>query len=499
MGEKKELADQRYKNLQEIQDQGHDPYPHRYEQTHTVAELVAAYAGKSSDELQAETVEVQTAGRLVNIRGHGKAGFGDLFGSGGRIQVYFRKDRMGDDCHQLFQLLDLGDFVGVTGSLGRTRTNELTIFADSFTFLAKGLLPLPEKWHGLSDVETRYRQRYLDLIANQEVREVFLCRSRIISEVRGFLDSRGYLEVETPMMQTLPGGAVAKPFETFHEALGIPLFLRIAPELYLKRLVVGGFDRVFEINRSFRNEGISTQHNPEFTMVEFYQAYSDYRDLMELTEEMLRQVVVNVTGEPTVEYAGAVIDFGNFGRFSMLEAVREFWKLEKVPSEDELSDPDQLARLCRELEVAVEPSASWGKMLAAIFEAVVEGQLVQPTLVYDFPAELSPLSKLKDDDPRFAERFELFVAGFEVANAYSELNDPEEQEKRFRQQADERRLGDDEAHRMDKDYLRALRYGMPPTAGEGIGIDRLTMVLTGAQSIREVILFPHLRPESSGT
>jgi len=496
MGDKTDLIEQRSQKLEEIRKLGHDPYPHRYELSHTVAELVHEFSQKSGQELEQEEVSVQTAGRLVNLRGHGKAGFADLQGSGERIQIYVRQDRVGQENHQLFRLFDIGDIIGVRGSLFRTKTDELTIKADQLDFLAKGLLPLPEKWHGLSDVEIRYRQRYLDLMANREIRDIFIRRGRIISEIRDFLESRGYLEVETPMMQPLAGGATARPFKTFHEALGIPLFLRIAPELYLKRLIVGGFDRVYEINRSFRNEGISTQHNPEFTMLEFYQAYSDYQDLMNLTEEMLRTVVQAVTGGLEVPFNGNSIDFNGFSRYSMVESIQKFWKEGSAPSTEDLCQHDRLGAVVKQAGLDFEAGLNWGKLLELLFEHVVEEHLIQPTFIYDFPTELSPLSKTKDEDSRFAERFELFIGGLEIANAYSELNDPEEQRKRFKEQVEARLRGDSEAHEMDEDYLKALQYGMPPTAGEGIGIDRLTMVLTDSDSIREVILFPHLRPKA---
>lgn len=496
MGDKTDLIEQRSQKLEEIRKLGHDPYPHRYELSHTVAELVHEFSQKSGQELEQEEVSVQTAGRLVNLRGHGKAGFADLQGSGERIQIYVRQDRVGQENHQLFRLFDIGDIIGVRGSLFRTKTDELTIKADQLDFLAKGLLPLPEKWHGLSDVEIRYRQRYLDLMANREIRDIFIRRGRIISEIRDFLESRGYLEVETPMMQPLAGGAMARPFKTFHEALGIPLFLRIAPELYLKRLIVGGFDRVYEINRSFRNEGISTQHNPEFTMLEFYQAYSDYQDLMNLTEEMLRTVVQAVTGGLEVPFNGNSIDFNGFSRYSMVESIQKFWKEGSAPSTEDLCQHDRLGAVVKQAGLDFEAGLNWGKLLELLFEHVVEEHLIQPTFIYDFPTELSPLSKTKDEDSRFAERFELFIGGLEIANAYSELNDPEEQRKRFKEQVEARLRGDSEAHEMDEDYLKALQYGMPPTAGEGIGIDRLTMVLTDSDSIREVILFPHLRPKA---
>ncbi|MEE8349911.1 MAG: lysine--tRNA ligase [Acidobacteriota bacterium] len=497
MGEAKDLVEQRAHKFEEIQKLGHEPYPHRYPISHSVSKLVGKYAGASAEELEKESIKVQTAGRIIKLRGHGKAGFADLLGAGARIQIYVRQDKVGEEGHQLFRLLDIGDIVGVKGSLFRTRTNELTLSVDQVDFLAKGLLPMPEKWHGLSDVEIRYRQRYLDLIANQDVREIFSRRRRIISEIRGFLEARDFMEVETPMMQPMAGGAAAQPFETFHEALSIPLFLRIAPELYLKRLIVGGFDRVFEINRNFRNEGISTQHNPEFTMVEFYQAYSNFEDLMDLTEEMFRQIVEQVCGDLEIIFDGQSISFKQFERLSMVRSIQQYWSQGDPPQEEDLGDRNRVAELCEQVGLECGNTESWGILLNRLFEHVVEEHLFNPTFIYDFPAELSPLSKTRDDDPRFAERFELFIGGLEIANAYSELNDPKEQEKRFKDQAEARSRGDREAHQMDEDYLQALRYGMPPTAGEGIGIDRLTMLLTDSRSIREVILFPHLRPQSA--
>ncbi len=497
MSEAPDHIEQRYSKLEQIRQLGHDTYPHRFERTHTIEGLVEEFGDVSSEELEARSVKTRTAGRLVAIRGHGKASFGHIAGGGKRLQVYVRQDRVGDENYKLYKLLDVGDFVGITGEMARTRTGELTVFVEQVFFLAKALLPLPEKWHGLSDVETRYRQRYLDLIANPGVRDIFVVRSRLISAIRRFLEEKGYLEVETPMMQPIAGGAVARPFKTFHEALGIPLFLRIAPELYLKRLVVGGFDRVFEINRNFRNEGISTQHNPEFTMLEFYQAYSDYRDLMDLTEEMLKRVVAEVTGGLEVEFRGRKIDFNNFERLTMLESIIKYWPDNEPPQEDELRDFGSIRGLASRLGESLKGDETWGKLVAMLFERVVEEKLVEPTFIYDFPVELSPLSKTKAEDPALVERFEFFAGGLELANAYSELNDPDEQNRRFEQQCEERSKGDLEAHEMDHDYIRALRYGMPPTAGEGIGIDRLNMILTNSSSIREVILFPHLRPVAS--
>ncbi len=495
MTEKTELVNQRIDKLEEIRKLGYEPYPHRYTLSHTVTDLVERYSQRSREELDEDTVKVQTAGRLMALRGHGKAAFADLGDGHQRIQIYIRKDRLGDENFRLFQLLDLGDIIGVEGVVSRTKMGELSIFVDRIDFLAKSLLPLPEKWHGLSDTEIRYRQRYLDLIANSEVREIFVRRSRIITEIRRFLESKGYLEVETPMMQPLAGGATARPFRTQHEALGIPLYLRIAPELYLKRLIVGGFDRVFEINRNFRNEGLSRQHNPEFTMLEFYQAYSDYSDLMDLTEEMLRQVVLNASGSLEVEYQGETINFGQYQRYSLLESIQKLWPGDDPPSLDDLHDRSRVIEMLKKLHVEFKQDESWGILIGTLFEQTVESSLKQPTFIFDFPVEVSPLSKRKPSDPRLVERFELFVGGFEIANAYSELNDPEEQKSRFEDQEKARAGGDLEAHEMDEDYIRALRYGMPPTAGEGIGIDRLAMILTNSRSIREVILFPHLRPE----
>jgi lysyl-tRNA synthetase class 2 len=486
--------EQRREKLQQIEDLGHDPYPHKFSISHPIAEIVGRYSETPAEELEEQQISVRTAGRLTAIRGHGKASFGHLSGGGRRLQIYVRQDRVGEGNYQLYKLLDVGDHIGVSGTLARTRTDELTVFVDKVEFLSKALLPLPEKWHGLADVETRYRQRYLDLIANADVRELFIKRSRLIAETRCFLEGRGYLEVETPMMHPVAGGAVARPFKTFHEALGIPLYLRIAPELYLKRLIVGGYDKVYEINRNFRNEGISTQHNPEFTMLEFYQAFSDYHDLMDLTEELLHSVVEAVNGSLEVEYKGMAINFGAYRRLSMVEAIQEYWPGSDRPDAEELADRERVLQEVNKLGAKVGGNEGWGKLLGVLFETVVEQHLIQPTFIYDFPMEVSPLSKQKESDPRFVERFELFAAGLELANAYSELNDPEEQRRRFEQQLQERARGDLEAHEMDEDYVTALLYGMPPTAGEGIGIDRLAMILTGSPSIREVILFPHLRP-----
>ena len=491
------LLEQRRNKLRAIEALGHDLYPHKFEISHTIPRILQDYSHLSGEELGNSSTVVQTAGRVMSLRGHGKVGFAHLAGGGERIQIYVRKDRVGDDLYELYRLLDMGDIIGVRGEMFRTRTGELTIFTDEIQFLAKSLRPLPEKWHGLADVEIRYRQRYLDLLVNPMARQVFVRRSRIVAEVRRFMDDHGYLEVETPMMQPLAGGATARPFETYHQTLGIPLYLRIAPELYLKRLTVGGFDRVYEINRSFRNEGISTQHNPEFTMLEFYVAYSDYRDLMDFTESLLRQVIGNALGGLEVEFGEHRINFDSYARYSMAEAIQKFWPGTQPPERDELLDPKRLRSLLQQVEPGLGSEQEWGKLFGMLFENVAEHHLIQPTFIYDLPVELSPLSKRKDDDPRFVERFELYVAGMEIANAYSELNDPAEQRRRFEEQLEERARGHLEAHEMDEDYVQALSYGMPPTAGEGIGIDRLTMVLTNSPSIRDVILFPQLRPKSA--
>jgi lysyl-tRNA synthetase class 2 len=481
-----ELLEQRLQRIRDIQALGYRPYGQRFDFTHTIPEIRAAYDTRTAEDLAAK-VPVRVCGRLQTIRRMGKAGFAHLLQNGQQLQIYVRKDSVAESDFQLFQLLDIGDIVGAEGYLFRTRTGELSVHVERLYFLAKTLLSMPEKWHGLEDVEIRYRQRYLDLIANPEVRKVFLARGAIVASFRRQLEARGFLEVETPMMQPLYGGATARPFVTHHNTLDVDLFLRIAPELYLKRLVVGGLDRVYEINRNFRNEGISTRHNPEFTMLEFYQAYTDYRGLMDFSAELLRQVALDATGSTTVEYQGQQLDFGSLRRLSMRESIVEFWQAADRPTLEQVQDPEWLK--CHSTKGAP------GEALVDLFERVVEARLIQPTLIYDFPIEMSPLSKNKPDDPAFVERFEIIAAGMEIANAYTELNDPLEQRRRFDQQLALREQGDEEAHQMDEDFLRALAYGMPPTAGEGIGIDRVVMLLTNSKSIRDVILFPLLRPE----
>ncbi len=482
-----ELLEQRLARIREIGELGYRPYGKRFDFSHTIPQIRAEYGSKTAEELEPR-VHVRIAGRVLTVRPHGKAGFATLLQNGETLQIYVRKDDVSERDFNLFRLLERGDIAGAEGFLFRTRTGELTVHVQSLEFLSKTLLNMPEKWHGLEDVETRYRQRYLDLMVNPDVRKVFLIRAKITSSFRRQLEERGFVEVETPMMQPIYGGAAARPFLTHHNTLDIDLYLRIAPELYLKRLIVGGLDRVYEINRNFRNEGISTRHNPEFTMLEFYQAYTDYRGLMDLTAELLKQVAVDATGFTEVEYQGQKLDFGNLRRYSMREAVIEFWREGPRPTMDDLRDPEWLN--CHSTK------GTRGEQLVDIFENVVEKQLIQPTLIYDFPVETSPLSKNKPDEPEFVERFELFIAGMEIANAYTELNDPVEQRRRFDKQLEMRQKGDEEAHQMDEDFLRALAHGMPPTGGEGIGIDRMVMLLTNSTSIRDVILFPLLRPET---
>jgi lysyl-tRNA synthetase, class II len=546
----------RQEKLKQIEALGQRAYPNTFAFTHTLPEIRAKYDVSTGEELEATRIDVAVAGRIMAIRAQGKAGFAQLQQNGARLQIYVRKDAVGDQGFELYKLLDLGDHIGVTGYLFRTRTGELSIHVETITFLAKAMLAMPEKYHGLADVELRYRQRYVDLFVNTElvnplvksifasndlgylfekpehfaknVRDVFVKRAKILAALRSFFDTRGYFEVETPMMQPVAGGAAAKPFITHHNTLDIDLFLRIAPELYLKRLVVGGLDRVYEINRNFRNEGISTQHNPEFTMLEFYQAYANYEHLMDLTEELIEFVAMEVNGTtlvPLFDEQNKPVDLGkgNWRRFSMREAIKAFWPPDagRRPQFDDFKSSQTLLAWINEVApkeeieslknggyqrevIAIDygrdqllQGAPLGKVIADIFEAVAEEHLIQPTIIYDFPLAVSPLSKQKPDEPDWVERFEFYIGGFEVGNAFSELNDPEEQRKRFEQQLTERERGDDEAHQMDEDYVRALGYGLPPTGGEGIGVDRLTMILTGAKSIRDVILFPQMRPQKA--
>ena len=569
----KNLYQQRREKLQQIAALGQAEglsyaeatYPNSYSATYTIPELRAAYDCLTTEQLESapHPIEVSIAGRIMAIRVQGKAGFAQLQQGGQRFQIYVRKDDVGENAFALYKLLDLGDHIGVRGHLFRTRTGELTVHVakvgdhPAITFLAKAMLALPDKYHGLEDTELRYRQRYVDLFMNTgatktpstpaaardtaisegktalenaassgatapcvspeeaptpsepvegeapNVREVFVKRAAVLRAIRRFFDHIGYLEVETPMMHQVAGGAAAQPFTTHHNALDLDLFLRIAPELYLKRLVVGGLDRVYEINRNFRNEGISTRHNPEFTMLEFYQAYANYHDLMKLSEELIIFVAKEVNGTPITHFNGHEIDLGKWTRLSMREAIIHFWPEAAgvKPQTTAFVTKESAAALAHQLldakaRIEYDPKEPLGKTIATIFETVAESHLIQPTIIYDFPLAVSPLSKKKPDEPDWVERFEFYIGGFEVGNAFSELNDPVDQLARFEQQMTEKERGDSEAHQMDEDYVRALGYGLPPTAGEGIGIDRLTMLLTNSKSIRDVILFPLLRPQA---
>ncbi len=488
---------QRRENFAELVSLGVEPYPRRFERTHAIAELVERFGEMAGEALEAEAPRTQTSGRVLGIRSFGKASFLVISDGRARIQVYIRQSDVPALDFRIFKLLDFGDFVGTEGRIFRTKTNELTIWATSLHFLAKCFIPLPEKWHGLQDVELRYRQRYLDLLVNPDTRRVFEVRSRVLTALREFFVARGYLEVETPMMQPIAGGALARPFVTHHNALDMTLYLRIAPELYLKRLTVGGMERVFEINRNFRNEGISMQHNPEFTMLEFYEAYSDYQDLMTLTEAMIPEVARKAIGSDRVSFRDQTISLAPpFARLSLRESAarRASQRLGRPVSEAELRQSVGAAQVAAELGIELPPGTGPGKTTVEIFERLWEDELIQPTFVYDFPTEVSPLSKQKAGDPDTVERFELYIGGLEVANAFSELNDPAEQRARFEAQLSQRQQGDAEAHAMDEDYVRALEYGLPPTAGQGVGIDRLVMLLTESSSIRDVILFPLMRP-----
>ncbi len=498
---------QRRKKLAEIESLGYPPFPHKFDATHSPSQVVSQFGARTADELAVGKPGVRVAGRIVALRPHGKAAFGHLAGGGARLQFYVKLDTVGEAAFKLFQLLDLGDIVGLTGELFRTKTNELTIRVEKLELLTKALLPLPEKWHGLADTEMRYRRRYLDLIVNERAREIFLRRAQITRELRRFFDDRNYIEVETPMMHPILGGATARPFVTHHNRFDMDLYLRIAPELYLKRLVVGGLDRVYEINRNFRNEGIDAIHQPEFTMLEFYQAYSDFSELMDLTEELMRGLAEKVCGTTKVKYGESEIDFGKFDRLSMREAICKYWPQDAgvEPNANDFKTSrrareiaaryNEFARVKSLEPVATGESISEGELTGELFEAIAERHLIQPTFIYDFPTDISPLSKKRVDDPSLTERFELFVAGMEIANGFSELNDPEDQERRFRAQVE--KGGQEAPKEVDVDYIRALSHGLPPTAGEGIGIDRLVMLLTDSHAIREVMLFPLLRSESA--
>jgi lysyl-tRNA synthetase class 2 len=522
----------RREKLKKIEALGHPAYPRKFNYSHTVAQILAEYGGQTTEELESPRVTVRIAGRIMAIRLMGKAGFAHLQQDGHRLQIYVKKDAIGDAGYELWKLLDLGDHIGVRGYVFRTRTGELSIHAEELTFLSKDLLPLPEKFHGLTDVELRYRQRYVDLVMNPEVREVFLKRSKLTQSLRRYFDGQGFMEVETPMMHPIAGGAVARPFKTHHNTLDMDLFLRIAPELYLKRLTVGGFDRVYEINRNFRNEGLGWRWNPEFTMLEAYQAYTDYLGILDTTQGSIEQAVKDVTGGTKTKWGEYEIDWAhaNWRRMTMREAIGKFWPEDAGPkpnlidySSDEtlatfldrtinsmqatmdakgvvfVGKQSKLQIVFQLIRKELEKGGSAGAAIAAIFEAIAEEHLMQPTIIYEFPTAVSPLSKQKPDEPDWTERFEIFAGKMEIANGFSELNDPEDQRARFEAQLKERERGDEEAHQMDSDYVRALSYGMPPAGGVGIGVDRLAMLITDSHTIRDVILFPLLRPERHST
>jgi lysyl-tRNA synthetase class 2 len=480
--------------LDALRRQGIDPYPARTGPRRPIAQVRHELEGEDAAALDALARDLAVAGRITSIRSFGRLRFFDLVENGARIQASARTGEAPDAVFQLLDQLDVGDFVRVEGRAWRTRSGELTIAAEALQLLAKSLRPLPEKWHGLADVEARFRQRYLDLLVNEEVRRVARVRSRTVSAMRGFLDARGFLEVETPVLQPLYGGAAARPFTTHHNLYGQDLYLRISDELYLKRLIIGGIDRVYEIGRNFRNEGVSRKHNPEFTMMECYQAFADYSEMMGLTQDLLQHVVAQVLEASSVTFQGKEIDFsGSWPRRTMRDAILEAAKIDIL--EPDASTPEGLAQQLRQHKLEIEPQATWGITVDELFGKFVEPSLVQPTFIIDYPLELSPLAKRKADDPRLVERFELFVAGMELGNAFSELNDPDDQRARFEQARRDAKAGDEEAHPMDEDFLRALEHGMPPTGGLGIGVDRVAMVLADAPSLRETILFPHLRPE----
>jgi lysyl-tRNA synthetase, class II len=488
-----QIRTQRLAKLNDLRAQGLEPFYNRFFPTHTIAQILEEFGSLDGARLEALNRTFRLAGRLMLVRHFGKASFCHIQDGTSRIQVYVQKQEVGLDEFARFKRLDLGDIVGFAGSLFRTKTGELTLAADQFVLLTKALLPLPEKYHGLTDIETRYRQRYLDLMVNPQVREVFVKRAQIISVMREFFRNRGFLEVETPMMQPIPGGATARPFVTHHQALDMTLYLRIAPELYLKRLVIGGFDRVFEINRNFRNEGLSVQHNPEFTMLEFYQAYATYEDLMATTEELIAYVAREVLGSTRLLYQGVEIDLTP--PWTRLDLRESLTQVGGVPAAV-VADREDLVDLARKEGVTLRPGEGYGRALTKLFDLKVEARLQQPTFILGYPRETSPLSRASDADPEVVDRFELFIAGREMANAFSELNDPVDQRRRFEKQLAAHDAGDEEMpHALDEDFLTALEQGMPPTAGEGIGIDRLVMLLTDSPSIRDVILFPLLRPE----
>ena len=486
-----DLIAQRRQDLKELRKTG-NAYTNQFKRDSLALDLYAQYKNKSKEELEGESIKVAVAGRMMSRRVMGKASFAHIQDMSGKIQLYVRRDDLVDGVYNDgFKKWDIGDIIGATGTIMKTNKGELSIHVDSIELLTKSLQPLPEKFHGLTDQEIRYRQRYVDLIMNEETRNTFKIRSRVIEFLRSYLKNENYIEVETPMMHVIPGGATARPFTTHHNSLDMELFLRIAPELYLKRLVVGGFEKVFEINRSFRNEGLSPRHNPEFTMLEFYQAYSDYEDLMNLTENMIRELTSNIFGSHEVTYQDQVYDLGkSFERMTVLESIL---KHNESIVDSDLQSLEKIRNIAKKLDIPIEDNYGLGKIQIEIFEKTVESKLSLPTFITQFPTEVSPLARKSDDDPFVTDRFEFFIAGREIANGFSELNDPEDQAERFSKQVDEKKAGDAEAMHFDEDYIKALEYGMPPTAGEGIGIDRLVMFLTDSASIRDVILFPHMR------
>jgi lysyl-tRNA synthetase class 2 len=484
------LIEERRRKAEALRDMGVHLYPAGFQCDMTAAQAEERFGQLDEEALKKEKQSFSLAGRIMAVRSFGKASFIHLKDRTGRIQAYIRKDKVGEEQYEIFKHMDMGDFIGVQGSFFRTRTGELTLLADRITLLSKSMRPLPEKWHGLTDKETRYRQRYLDLMVNDHVREVFVLRNRIIQSIRNFFIHRDFLEVETPMMQPIPGGATARPFKTYHNTLGMNLYLRVAPELYLKRLVIGGLERVFEINRNFRNEGISIQHNPEFTMLEFYMAHATYEDLMVLTEELFNHLMKEIFDKCSIEYQKNIIDFAPpWPRLTLFDALKDMAGI----GEEVLTDISAAIKFARSKDITLSKTDSLGKILTKIFDQMVEPKLVQPTFIIGYPTEISPLSRRNDENPEIVDRFELFIGGKEIANAFTELNDPDDQRNRFLEQVSLRESGDHEAQFMDEDYLMALEYGLPPTAGEGIGIDRVVMLLTDSPSIRDVIFFPHMR------
>ena len=490
MEETKDLIQQRRQKLKEIRELGVEPYPHKYEPTHSTVDIHKDFG--DAQETPDETQTVRIAGRIMTKRDHGKSSFAHLQDGEGRIQIYVRRDKVGAEPYIIYRRFDNGDIIGVEGTVFRTRTGELTVLADAIQLLSKSIRPLPEKWHGLQDKQTRYRQRYADLIMNPEVKDVFLKRTQIVQAIRDRLNAENFIEVETPVLQPIYGGANARPFTTYHNTLEQSLYLRIANELYLKRLIVGGFERVYEFSRDFRNEGMDRDHNPEFTMLELYQAYADYHQIMELTETLIAEIAKTIHGTTKVQYQEHELDFTPpWRRLSMVDAVREHSGIDPVPL-----SADDLYKAAANAGVDLAGDETKGEIIAELFDTFAESKLIQPTFILDHPIEVSPFAKKKPENPAFVERFEFFICGMEVGNAFSELNDPIDQRQRFLEQASNLEAGDDEAFMVDEDYLRALEYGMPPTGGLGIGIDRLTMLLTNQYSIRDVILFPQMRPEN---